>query len=110
VFLSAELAASMLMGVLDIVLTALAMYAYARCRQSLFLLLAAGTLAFVLTNFYAAMLTYSALTHTTIFSPAVAHFVAIRCVIVSPIAGIVLFAGTVLLSRFTLRLHDRTRA
>jgi hypothetical protein len=73
VFLSAELAASMLMGLLDIVLTALAMYAYARCRQSLFLLLAAGTLAFVLTNFYAAMLTYSALTRTTIFSPAVAH-------------------------------------
>ena len=86
------------------------MYAFARCRQSLFLLLAAGTLAFVLTNFYAAMLTYSVLTHTTIFSPAVAHFVAIRCVIVSPIAGIVLFAGTVLLIRFTLGLHDRTRA
>jgi hypothetical protein len=108
VFLSAELAASMLMGLLDIVLTALAMYAYARSRQSLFLLLAAGTLAFVLTNFYAAMLTYSALTRTTIFSPAVAHFVAIRYV--SPIAGIVLFAGTVLLIRFTLRLHDGTRA
>jgi hypothetical protein len=110
VFLSVELAASILMGVLDIVLTALAIYAYARCRQSLFLVLAAGTLAFVFTNFYAAMLTYSALTRTTIFSPAVAHFFATCYVIVSPIAGIVLFAGTVLLIRFTLGLHDRTRA
>jgi hypothetical protein len=72
------------------------MYAFARCRQSLFLLLAAGTLAFVLTNFYAAMLTYSVLTSTTIFSPAVAHFVVTCYVIVSPIARIVLFAGTVL--------------
>jgi hypothetical protein len=97
------------MGVLDIMLTALAIYAYARCRRSLFLILAAGTLAFVFTNFYAATVTYSALTRTTMFSPAVARLLAACYVIFNPLAAVLLFVGTALLIRFTLGLYERTR-
>jgi hypothetical protein len=57
----------MVMGLLDIVLIVILLVAYSRCRRGAFLLLSAGTLAFVYMNFFAAIVSVFALTKLRVF-------------------------------------------
>ena len=105
VFLVSEFAAGALGVILDVALAGVFVYAYTRSRQAFFLILCAGSLAFALQNAYGATLVLSGLMHTQFFPSAVSEVLTWLYVAVTPLAGLISFVGTILLVRFTLKLH-----
>jgi hypothetical protein len=100
-----EIAAGLIMAVLDAILAITFIWTYTRCQRLCFLLLCAGALIFTLINVYAAAICYSALTHTTLLPTPSMHLVTSVYIIMNPVAAIVSFIGTILLLRFTLKLY-----
>jgi hypothetical protein len=108
-FYMCEIAAALFLGALDIVVGAMFIYAYVRCRRIFLLLLCAGSLVFGLSTLYTALVSYMALIHVNVLSPTVLHLLAWGYLLVMPGAGVVSFIGTVLLLRFILSLLQPRR-
>src|SRR5262245_30580463 len=102
VFLLSEVAAGAFGVVLDLALAGIFIYAYTRSRQRLFLILCAGSLAFALQNAYGAILVLSDLVHAQFFSSSISGVLTWLYVIITPLAGLITFVGTIFLVRFSL--------
>jgi hypothetical protein len=105
VFLLSEFGAGAFGVILDLALTGIFIYAYSRSRQRFFLVLCVGSLAFALQNGYGATLVLSDLMHAQFFSSSMSRVLTWFYVIITPLAGLITFVGTVFLVRFSLKLH-----
>ena len=105
VFLVFEIAAALLLAILNAILVAMFIYAYVRSRQFCFVLLCAGSFVFGLSMFYTVAICYVALTHTQLIPQSLMRVAAWIYILVTPVAGVVSFIGSVLLLRFVLPLY-----
>ena len=105
VFLLSEFAAGAFGVILDVVLAGVFVYAYTRSRQTFFLVLCVGSLAFAVQSAYGATLVLSGLMHAQFFSSSMSRVLTWLYVAITPLAGLISFVGTILLVRFSLKLH-----
>ena len=105
VFLLSEFAAGAFGAVLNVAMAVVFVYAYTRARQSFFLILCLGALAFAVQNAYGATLVLAGLMHAQIFPPFVMRILTSMYVAITPVAALISFVGTILLVRFSLKLH-----
>jgi hypothetical protein len=105
VFLLSEFVCAAFGVFLNVVMAAIFIYAYMRCCRLFFIVLCVGALALAFTDSYAALLIYRALVHADLFPVPITHFLDRVYILVVPVAGLISFVGTVLLVRFTLKLH-----
>ena len=103
-FLLSEFAAGAFGAVLNVAMAVVFVYAYTRARQSFFLILCLGALAFAVQNAYGATLVLAGLMHAQIFQPFVMRILTSMYAI-TPVAALISFVGTILLVRFSLKLH-----
>ena len=85
VFLLSEFAAGAFGAILNVAMAVVFVYAYTRARQSFFLILCLGALAFAVQNAYGATLVLAGLMHAQIFPPFVMRILTSMYVAITPV-------------------------
>jgi hypothetical protein len=103
--LSSEIAAALLLALLDLALISVFLHAYTRCRRGSLLLLAAGTVGFVYMNLFSVVLLLYPLAQLKVFSAPMMRLLSAFYPGAAIAGGVAWFVGAFLLIRFTLSLY-----